>query len=46
MKISKLLVKLCTFAVAFAGISQYACRAWWYQPEEPENFKEFVERKK
>ena len=34
--------KLCTLALALATVTVSHCRGLYYQPEEPDNFQEFV----
>lgn len=36
--------KLCTAAGIAAIFSVYSCRGIFYQPKEPEGFKDFIER--
>lgn len=40
----RLIFKLCTFAETIASIAPNACRGSWYQPEEPEGLKEFLQK--
>ena len=36
--------RLCAFVLTIASISPVCCRGFWYQPEEPEGFADFVVR--
>ena len=36
--------KFCALAVMIAGVLSPVCRGGWYQPEEPKNLKELLER--
>ena len=41
----KILLELCSFNIIVASIAPNACRANWYQPNEPEGIEKFLKNR-